>query len=302
MTVIGDVVIEAARELLVARNYSSVVAVATGALEEHPEDIAMRLLRARALLALRRDEEAQVDLRECLRRQIRCAEAYRLLGELCMRRDEFESSAVFLREAIRLRPGDQHSRDLLTVVQAFIKPTAAVEKLPAATAAVGPFGETEQRPRRMAQGTCAPEDDDLFAQTEVDIWPVPAESVEVMAEVTDTESADSVTFADPPDPYVPVGLIGAEEPGPPTVPERPRATRRTPLGTSFDGSAEGFGGYLLRIGALNASELGRARCYQQRTRISLGEAIVALGFASEPTVITARLAYQAEGGASPRRR
>jgi tetratricopeptide (TPR) repeat protein len=321
--VIGEAVIEAARELLGARNYSSVVAVATSALESCPGDIEMRLLRARALLALRRDEEAQTDLRDCLRRQTRCADAYRLLGELCFRRDEFESAAVFLREAIRLRPTDEHSRDLLIVVEGlenkrFMKPTAAVEKLPAATVAVGSLNSDEprmavKRPPRLAQGTCAPdvdEDVDLSAPTEVDVWPVSPDQREAELELTDTETADSVTLADPPDPRAHLALeVGPllGDDGPPTVPERPRATRRharTPLGSEFEGTPEtiedklaaGFGNYLLRIGALDRGQLTRARLYQQRACLSLAEAVIALGFASEPTVVTANLAFQAERG------
>ena len=317
---IGEAVIEAARELLGARNYSSVVAVATDALEGCPSDIEMLLIRARALLALRRDDEAQTDLRECLRLQMRCADAYRLLGELCFRRDEFESAAVFLREAIRLRPADDHSRDLLHVVDGLMKPTAAVEKLPAATAAVGPLSQGEprkarSRPPRLAQGTCAPEvddvdDSDLMAPTEVDIWPVSPNRAQAQAELTDTDSADSVTLADPPDPRAHQaleigGIIGEETASPPTVPERPRPTQRYPrmgLGSHFEGSVEtveemlaaGFGSYLLRIGALTTGELARARLYQQRARLSLAEAVIELGFASEPTVVTANLAFQAE--------
>lgn len=326
--VIGEAVIEAARELLGARNYSSVVAVATSALETDPHDIEMRLIRARALLALRRDDEAQTDLRECLRLQMRCADAYRLLGELCFRRDEFESAAVFLREAIRLRPTDEHSRDLLVVVhglvreaQTLMKPTAAVEKLPAATVAVGPLSsagprKAVKRPPRLAHGTSAPDldlddDADLCAPTEVDIWPVSANPRIAELEATDTAANDSITLADPPDPRAHQALeIGGVlgEDGPPTVPERPRSrsTLRYPRmslgsqaevgGTVEERFSAGFGSYLLRIGALTNSELARARVYQKRANLSLGDAIIALGFASEPTIVTANLAYQAERG------
>jgi tetratricopeptide (TPR) repeat protein len=160
--VASDTLIEAAQELLSGRHFAGVVAVTTGALEDHPASIELRLLRARALLALRRDGQAQTDLRECIQRQLRCAPAYRLLGELCFRRNQFESAAIFLREALRLDPGDLDCRDLLSIVNRFIHPTAAVEKLPAATAAVGPSSFPEprrarNRPPRLARGTCAPD-------------------------------------------------------------------------------------------------------------------------------------------------
>lgn len=188
---VSETVIDAARELLAARHFASVVAVTTGALDEAPDCTELRLIRARALLALRRDGQAQVDLRECVRREARCAPAYRLLGELCFRRNQFESAAIFLRAALRLRPDDLEAVDLLSIVNHFLlQPTVAVEKLPAATAAVGPFGCSEpskapHRPRRLARGTCAPDpgagcaENDDCEPTVVDIhaagrrWPVP---------------------------------------------------------------------------------------------------------------------------------
>lgn len=213
----ADGVIEAARELLGARNFPSVVAVATGVLENDPSDIAMRLLRAEALVALRRDDEAQSDLRECLRRQVRCARAYHLLGALCFRRDELDSAAVFLREAIRLDPDDGDARDLLSLISGIdVRPTAVVEKLPAATAAVGPFSSNgsggragaaaaeptipraaagaPSRPRRLARGTVAP----IARATD--------ELIEELIDDELTASTDSITDADPPDPAIPLDL------------------------------------------------------------------------------------------------
>ena len=311
----SEAVIEAARELLSARNFSSVVAVATHALDDDSTDTEMRLLRARALLALRRDDEAQADLRECLRRRSRCALAYRLLGELCFRRDEYESAIVFLKEALRLEPDDDHSRDLLVIANGFLQSTAAVEKLPAATAAVDcpSFSEPRvaKRPPRLANGTSTPAtpNDGLSERTELEAWPVPRGEIEAF---TDTEAMDSVTLADPPDQtehhrlYVGVdtsldALVQPE--GPPTVPERPRS--RVAFGSEHDGERtipeekrklETFGMFLIRMGALTPNQLHAAFDYQRRTRISLAEAVITLGYASEPTVRTAGLAFRAERG------
>ena len=159
----GKDVTRAALELLQARQYPSVVAVCTDALTEHPDNLYLRLLRARALLALRRDQEAQGELRECLRRDPNCAQAYRLLGELTLRRDELSSAEVFLREALRIEPGDHEAEDLLEIVLSLNQPTVAVEKLPAATVTVGCTSSSEGsdfpkprravRPPRLAQGT-----------------------------------------------------------------------------------------------------------------------------------------------------
>lgn len=143
----------AALELYGARQYPGVVAACLDALLDDPENLNLRLLRARALMALRRDAEAQVEIRECLRIEPRCGAAYRSLGELAARRDEIESAKIFLREALRLDPGDSEAREWLDVVQAMVRSTAAAEKLPAAAAAVDHLSPA--RPVR-ARGTEPP--------------------------------------------------------------------------------------------------------------------------------------------------
>jgi tetratricopeptide (TPR) repeat protein len=114
-------------------------------------------LLARALLALRREEEAYHELSHCLRTDPRCAEAYGLLGNIALLRDEFRSAQIFLREAVRLDDKDEHAKEFLAITNHWIQPTAAVEKLPAATAAVGPLAPRESdaplRGRRLAVGT-----------------------------------------------------------------------------------------------------------------------------------------------------
>jgi len=134
-----------------------VVAVCQSALSDCEDDNPIRLLLARALLALRREEEAHHALSHCLRIDTRCAEAYRLLGDISLLRDEFRSAQIFYREALRLDPRDEHSRELLDISEHWIQPTAAVEKLPAATVAVGSFSPRESdaplRGRRLAVGT-----------------------------------------------------------------------------------------------------------------------------------------------------
>jgi tetratricopeptide (TPR) repeat protein len=145
-------VMRAALELFRSRQYPGVAAVCAEAIEHQPDNLYLRLLRARALLALRNDHEAQLELAECCRRDPRCAEAYRLLGELGVRRDEPESAAVFLREALRLDPRDETAQEWLGVASSMItkrsrprgteqpvRPATAAEKLPAAAAAAGHF-------------------------------------------------------------------------------------------------------------------------------------------------------------------
>lgn len=126
----------AALELYGARQYPGVVAACQDALFDDPGNVNLRLLRARALVALRRDAEAQNEISECLRLEPGFGAAYRVLGELAARRDEIESAKIFLREALRLDPGDTEAREWLEVVQAMVRSTAAADKLPAAAAVV----------------------------------------------------------------------------------------------------------------------------------------------------------------------
>lgn len=144
-------VLRAALELFTARQYPGVVAACQDAILDDPSNIHLRLLRARALMALRRDAEAQNEISECLRIEPGIPAAYRLLGELAARRDESESAKIFLKEALRLDPDDVEAREWLGVVQAMVRSTAAADKLPAAAAAVG---HLSRRPR--ADGTRPP--------------------------------------------------------------------------------------------------------------------------------------------------
>lgn len=145
----------AALELFGARQYPGVVAACQDALADDPDDVHLRLLRARALMALRRDAEAQTEISECLRLEPRFGAAYRLLGELAARRDEIESAKIFLREALRLDPGDAEAREWLEVVHAMVRSTAAADKLPAAAAVVGHLSPAPARSPR-ARGTEPP--------------------------------------------------------------------------------------------------------------------------------------------------
>ena len=155
-------VMRAALELFGARQYPGVVAACQDALQDDPSNIHLRLLRARALMALRRDAEAQNEIRECLAIEPGLPTAYRLLGELAARRDENESAKIFLKEALRLDPDDVEAHEWLAVVEAMVRSTAAADKLPAAAAAVGhlfpaaPYAPKESERRPRAVGTRPP--------------------------------------------------------------------------------------------------------------------------------------------------
>lgn len=111
----------------------------TDALEAEPDCVELIVVRARAHIALRRDLDAQADLRDIIRLDPSCGLAYRLLGELAARRDENESAAIFFREAIRLDPQDHEAHDWLAIVDVSLRPAAVARHLPAPVAAAGRF-------------------------------------------------------------------------------------------------------------------------------------------------------------------
>jgi tetratricopeptide (TPR) repeat protein len=141
-----------ANELLELRHYAGAVAMVNGALENEPEHVPLLLVRARALFALRRDLEAQADLRDIIRLDPQCGGAFRVLGELAARRDEYESAGIFFREALRLNPTDDDAKDWLAIIEATSRPAVGATKLPAPAATAGRFLP------RTAKGTRPPSD------------------------------------------------------------------------------------------------------------------------------------------------
>lgn len=120
-----------------AQQYTGVASLCAGALEGEPDNFDLRLLRARALLAIRRDEEAHFELRCLLRWHSETSEVFGLLGELAIRRGKLDAAVTFLKQAQRLAPGERKIATMLDLLQSSNQPTVAVEKLPAATATVG---------------------------------------------------------------------------------------------------------------------------------------------------------------------
>ena len=123
--------------MLEAQQYTVAASLCADVLEQEPDNVDLRIVRVRALLALRRDEEARGELSRILRWHSLTAEVFRLLGELAIRRSKLGAAETFLKQALRLAPDDRGVQALLTLVQSSNQPTVAVEKLPAATATVG---------------------------------------------------------------------------------------------------------------------------------------------------------------------
>jgi tetratricopeptide (TPR) repeat protein len=296
-------VIAAAQELFEARHYPGVVALVNDALDAHTDQIPLLLLRARAHIALRRDLDAQADLRDIIRLDPQCALAFRLLGELAARRDENESAAIFFREALRLDPDDREASEWLAIVEISARPAAAANKLPAPVAAAGRFppargpvgraqtatgvgvrtlsspARTDTRPGsqpRFAKGTSPPIDTE---ERPTDRKPMlhlggpPARGSE--PNVTPTTGTSAIE---------PIRTL----PGHPTL----RAATQNQRGSTPE--LPGFGEYLVSTGILTRERLRAAQAYQRSMKVQLSTAIVTLGLATPQRIEWAAVAHQSQ--------
>jgi len=274
-------VIATATELYEARHFPGVVAMVTDALEAEPECVPLLLIRARAHIQLRRDLDAQADLRDIIRLDPQCGPAFRLLGELAARRDENESAAIFFRESLRLDPTDREASEWLAIVDSTLRPAAAARKLaspvrgPVARAATGADRQDRQATRSLASRN-------LARGTRP-----PGEMYE-----DDTDKQATVNFArgsQPPEAAVwktptpmPVGLT---MPG--QMPPRPLSRGPTP-------ELPGFGEYLVASGILTRERLRAAQAYQRSMKVQLSTAIVTLGLATPQRIEWAAVAHQSQ--------
>jgi len=314
-------VIATAFELFAARHYPGVVAVCTDALDDEPECVALLLFRARANVALRRDLEAQADLRDVIRLDPRSGLAYRLLGELAARCDENESAAQFFREALRLDPDDREARDWLVVVDAPVRPAAGAAKLPATAPAAGrfpsspwslpessstakpsgapsrasapsvpsapsgPTGAAGSGPTRFARGTDA---------LEPNLDERPTQPFGRVARVSDTgPTGVRVVKAQPAPLHEPIPtLTGRPAPQPPAKPA-PRVAPRTTTRMQIP-ELPGFGEYLVSSGVLTPERLRVAQAYQRSMKVQLSTAIITLGLATPQRIEWAAVAHQTQ--------
>lgn len=303
-------VIATAFELFAARHYPGVVAVCTDALEAEPECVPLLLFRARANVALRRDLDAQADLRDVIRLDPRSVLAYRLLGELAARCDENESAAQFFREALRLDPDDREARDWLQVVDAPARPAAGAAKLPAtapaagrlpsspwslpesssttgpsASAPSGPGAATGSGPTRIARGT-EPNEPHLDER--------PTQPFGRVARVSDTGPTGVRIVKAQPAPLLETipTLTGRPAPQPPAKPAprlAPRMTTRMQIP-----ELPGFGEYLVASGVLTHERLRVAQAYQRSMKVQLSTAIITLGLATPQRIEWAAVAHQSQ--------
>lgn len=281
---VDQAVIATAQELFDARHFPGVVAMCSDALEAEPECVPLLVLRARAHMALRRDLEAQADLRDIIRLEPRCAVAYRLLGELAARRDEYESASIFFREALRLDPDDQAAADWLQIVTSSLRPAAVARQHPAPATAAGrslvsrPRTEPPVEHARFARGTQSPdrgEHDERptqpFARGSDIELPRPAKEPPPMLRLDDAPPASRTPY------------------GRPAFALPPRPVTRAPIP-----ELPGFGDYLVATGILSRERLRAAQAYQRSMRVQLSTAIVTLGLATPQRIEWAAVAHQTE--------
>lgn len=268
-------VIATANELFEARHYPGVVAMCSDALEDEPECVPLLLIRARAHMALRRDLDAQADLRDIIRLDPRCSLGYRLLGELSARLDENASAAVFFREALRLDPEDREAQEWLQIVTA-----------------------PSPSPARLARGTQPPDQVDRAARAEHEERPtqpfgrVDARRVRSQAATPATRPPVRQTPTPeplPPPPELERPTLSGRPPIQPPAKPAPRLTARAPTP-----ELPGFGEYLVAAGILTRERLRAAQAYQRSMRVQLSTAIVTLGLASPQRIEWAAVAHQSQ--------
>lgn len=262
------------------------------ALEDEPECLPLLLIRARAQIALRRDLEAQADLRDAIRVDPGCSAAYRLLGVLAARRDENESASVFFREALRLDPDDREAHDWLQITDASLRspsPSPAVRsRVPApdddpmprfarGTQPPGAPHDLEERPTQpLARGS----------ERRGEVWQAPRPVARSHARTVPRASSPGLprpTLTGHPEPILPAKPAPRAKPAPTT-----RTTR------SAIPELPGFGEYLVSSGVLTLERLRAAQAYQRSMRVQLSTAIVTLGLATPQRIEWAAVAHQSQ--------
>lgn len=259
------------------------------ALEDEPECVALLAIRARARMALRRDLDAQADLRDVIRLDPGCGMAFRLLGELAARRDENESAAVFFREALRLDPDDREAHDWLAIVAVPSRPAAVATQLPANAAAAGHVSSRTRSPgpgpARLARGTQPPDPDER-----------PTRPFGRVADPTAQPLRARPVAIATPKPRPRPGSEGLERPTlsgrPPTQAPARQAPRLAPRGPTPE--LPGFGEYLVASGILTRERLRAAQAYQRSMKVQLSTAIVTLGLATPQRIEWAAVAHQSQ--------
>lgn len=262
----------AANELFREGHFSGVIAVCTDALVDDTDDLEVRTLLTRALLALRKDSGAERQLAEILRIDQNSSIAYQLLGEIAFRRDDLATAEIYFREACRLDRGNASARIWLdvTLVSGGFSPLEDGDavlgaRVKPATSSPRHVPPRRGRRRRFADGTAPQWRAETASAGPRDITrrghrgsPGASASASTMIE----SRASSVGSRS--------GCAASSGHGP----ERER-----------------LGGYLVENGMLSAKQLHESLIYQRRQGVRVGEAAVALGFISQQKLGWAALGF-----------
>lgn len=278
--------IATAAERFDAGQFSGVVDLCNQALFDQPDCLPLLIFRARARIALRRDLDAQADLRDVIRIDPDCGLAYRLLGELAARRDENHPAAMLFREALRLDPFDHEATDWLVIVTGLLPPGAVAAR---------PTGlASDARAPRFAHGTQASTEDDRPTQPfarggdDPDAYPVELPTRRSPHRLIAGPIVRALaTLPGHPLPLPPAKLA-------PRLSPTPRPTPRSPLP-----ELPGFGEYLVTAGILSHERLRAAQAYQRSMKVQLATAIVTLGLATPQRLERAAVAHRSQIAGSP---
>lgn len=316
-----DSITHAANELFQQGHFSSVIAVCTDALVGYSDDLEIRTLLARALLALRKDKAAERQISEILRLDSTSSIAYQMFGEIAFRHDDLSTAEIYFREACRLDRANASARIWLDVTLV----SSGFSPLEDSLSASGATDRTMATPVTLRPASCRRFADGTAPQLQVDD-PQAANPHEVtrIANMTtsDTRASLGATLKVPqlktsldtretpsatPSPTPQVALretlqataletarataqATVSKPSAETVvgrvkraPSRPGAPRRRRRRTPASATPHKnrIGGYLVDNGMLSIAQLSDALSYHRQNHVRVGDAAVALGFISE---------------------
>lgn len=274
-------------ELFEARHYANVVATCTNALNDEPDCLPLLVIRARAHMALRRDLDAQADLRGALRVDPSSGVVYRLLGELATRRNHTHAAVAFFREALRLDPEDREAEDWLLIAEALVRPGERGGRAQPWVAAPRRSPADASAPR-FARGTQANPEDERPTQPFASAGSAPVVPRLRDREIDDGEDRTSAFV--PPEPVTTLFSLRSRPPG--------LIVPRTASGAPSS-EPPGFGEYLVTTGVLSRERLRAAEAYQRSMKVQLATAIVTLGLATPQRIEWAAVAHQSKLAGDP---
>ena len=314
----------AASELFEQGHYPGVVAVCTDALASVADHIELRILLARALIALRQDALARRQLGLILQQDPNSSIAFELLGEIAFRADDLGSAEIYFRESTRLNAYNEGAQIWLDLVESMNR----VDDLPLVLKPKHPRPTTERRYSAQHNSSLQRPRRRRFPKgTEPQVASPYRDAGESASQLRERPSrqrsrAGSIDVANPDRPstrsgcfdVMPVsglddqtragdstrvGRLGsragsanrraASSPGAARLSSQQLASAPAP--TPGQPAPGRFGSYLVDMGLLSAEQLGSALRHHQVSKMRVGEAAVVLGFISQQKLDWAALGF-----------